>query len=235
VAERLRRELQAAKYGTKAAILQRYSDETGFHPASLRRDVMALDFIDRVEKQHPEFAAELRKLGSTSILELSRLYETDPAGAQEAALAAVSGKETRRQLSARRPKYESELRRGIRKEALRAFESIASRYYLERFGHRASLAGCAEGELETGIHFSRRSTRGSVCFAYCRLKGTKGTLKQFLPYLGLCQLFGELLMAIDLGEVPEDWWRALAEATYPYPKLTLFVREPGGWLVAKSR
>lgn len=231
VAEELRKELQAARYGSKSEIIRRYSEQTGYHPASLRRDVMAIDFIQAMEKSDPAFAAILRKLGSSVVLELARLHATDPKGALEAALAAVAGARTRRELSARRKKHQSMRREEIRAEAMRAFEHVRFFELLEDFGRPPSLEGSTEGELETGIHFSKRA--GS-CFAYCRLKGTRGTFKQLLPYLGLSLYYGRVVLAIDVPRVPKEWLRALS-SSYSNPGMTLYVNDVNRWLPAHPR
>jgi hypothetical protein len=224
LAEKIRAEVQRAAHGRKAKIFQRYAAETGYHPASLRRDVMALGAIRRHETTQPEFARNLRKLGSTTVLELSRLHAKRPDDAEAAARAAVKGGLTVRALVARRPQREkSDHRTAIRNEALEFIASVRSDFRL-----RLSLEDAIEFERGEAIAF--RLVDGSdVCFGYRALSGYRPTEKHLMDFIALAVLHRRVYLGIDRDALPGEWQSTLQKVGSKGLSLTIFGRGFYGW------
>jgi hypothetical protein len=204
-AERIRSELEAADFGNRGQIFRQHA-ESGVHSvASLRRDVTAAGFIASVGKIRPEFAANLRKLSSSSVTEVARLYRSAPERAVQQAEAAAKGLLTSAQMNAERSQRPIQAGRQVRQQQKTLFFNFIA-------AHEQRIDGYL-GEGVYGLPDARLvlldGTNSSGVVAFARVGEPDADVAQLLTYLGLLRYYEYVFLGISAGRLPARWAKYL--------------------------
>jgi hypothetical protein len=226
-ADEIREQIAASHFGQKNAIFRRYAEETGYAVSSLKRDVIAANFIAEARSQNPAFAADLRKLGSTTVTELARLFRENPAKALETARSAAHGTATRNDIVVERrvrPRADN---------AVRRHKNVAEfLYFLQRNGSLPGSLEAAEkvrfGPPHTGAF--RSVTGETACVAYIQVNGPDTNPDALHFHLGLLLFYDHVFLGVPIVHLPEDWIETLKSMKTAPDRLHVFGQDSGGYM-----
>jgi len=204
-AEKVREELGDVEFGGRERIFRRYAESRGISVASLRRDVTAAGFIALVEQARPGFSATLRKLSSSAVTELARLYKNDPDGAVAKASAVAKGLLTGAQMTSGRAHRPIQVRRQERQRQKRSFFEFIETHERRITGYwRDGVYGVPDTRL---VFLDNIEPRGVVAFAH--IGERDANVAQLLTYLGLLRHYDFVFLGIGSRVLPPKWARYL--------------------------
>jgi hypothetical protein len=221
-ATRIAAELARAPFGKKREVYAWAAKEYGYAVSSLKREVAAAEFIERVSSGSPDFAAELRSLGSNAVGEIARLHVSHPELARAKSKAAAGGRITASDISRARQEAEagSEARtgRGRAREFVRFVAEEGRRFGIEDT-RKPRVAGSL---LEFRI---RGGETGCAVFESSPAPG----LEKVDRHLAMLLFHDRLVVGFEGEQVPDVWQRRIRELRGHGQRVLLFTRAADGF------
>lgn len=223
-AERIRAEIAEAEHGEKGAIVNKHAEETGYSVPSLNRDMTAAGFIAQRDADLPEFAKELRRLSSSVVNELARLFKMDKAKAVEQARMAVRGDATRREIIQRRDPRLQRKRQQRSTQQSEFYEFIKTERD-PRFSLTPDMPPLSG--LPRAITFEARGGV-SACAAFVPASKFPPPPSRIVSYLSFLLFYDVLFLGVDSSGLPYDWAQHIEMMRFSRGRLHVFGRLQSG-------
>ena len=199
IADEIRAEIGRAEVGEKGAIVRRFAEETGYSKSSLNRDITAAGFIAEVTSEFPGFTADLRKLGSSTVNEVARLFRKNRSSAIKYARSAADGTLTRREIVWERNPRLGRKQRAYQHQELRPKQLE----FLEFIKGEAKLPVLRVIDPKPNglpIVASTPLNIGMGCAAFHTMAKATPSAERLLPYLALLSFYDVVFLGINFPD-----------------------------------
>jgi len=218
----IRQELSQARYGKKGEAFLRAAKETRYAVSTLKREVAAAEFIERMDGEDPAFSADLKALGSNAVGEISRLFPDHPEMARAKARAAAAGSIPEAEIGRARLTAEANspqrTGRGRSREFLR---------FLAEGGHRFGILNTRRASISGALMELQMRDREIGCALFDA--GSASNTERVDRHLAMLLFYDRLLIGLDSERVPPVWSRRLGQMRWGRDRVLLFTRTSDGF------
>ena len=230
-AQEVRQLLSQARFGQKGIILAERAKATGYAVSTLKREMAAADFVERMDKEDPALGSALRELGGNAVTEISRLFVDDPKLARATATAAAAGSipeaDIRRARQATAVGSPSRTGRQKSLEFLQFLTEKGRRYGIFDTRRPRILGALMEFQMHDNL-------RGGICTGCAVFDGSiSENIERVDRHLAMLFFYDRLVVGFDAQHVPPIWERRMRQMRGGRQDVLLFTRGAEGFAEAR--